>query len=566
MPAAIPYASALQDILNEVDLARPGDMAWFLATLEAIEHGASDFEPHEITLLEAFWQEWQARTRTQLAPLDARWSRARYPLRQFIEDAWHVVEPSVPFVGGWHVDAICAHIEAVTRREIRHLLINVPFRSSKSRIISVMWPAWAWIEEPWLRFLFCSYAASRANNDAVDSRNIVRSRWYQNRWGNRVQLDTGTQDVKGHYKTTAGGYRISVPLAGAGTGEGGDFVVADDPHATDEDDSETRAEMEAKKSAWLGKMASRYTDPTQTCYVVVGQRVATDDLSAELLKQGIYEHLSIPMEYDPERRKPPTSLGWEDPRTADGELMCPARLPAAEIAHLRRTMGTRKWQAQANQHPEDRSSQLFPAHHWQFYAVMPDPRWFEVIVFSLDARFKDEGEAGSFVSLQVWGKKGANLYLLDRLHELLGFMGTCEALRMMFQKWPMAKQKYVEEKANGAAIIQVMRSQVPGILGVNPEGSKYARAEAITPYHQAGNLYLPTPQLALWVQEFIDGCKTMAPPNDDIDAMTQAVSKLMTLERPADPYAAREKQLNAWMRQAMQRARQQEHRQRGSRI
>jgi hypothetical protein len=88
---------------------------------------------------------------------------------------------------------------------------------------------------------------------------------------------------------------------------------------------------------------------------------------------------------------------------------------------------------------------------------------------------------------------------------------------------------------------------------VNPEGSKYARAEAITPYHQAGNLYLPAVHLAPWVVEYVEGCKTMAPPNDDIDAMSQAVSKLMTLERPSDPHAVREKQLREWLQQAQKR-------------
>lgn len=547
---------ALGDILAELDMANPADQEWLLALLAEWEADPSQWTAEDVADIELFWQRYRHQQQGHIAPLEAKWTRQQYPLRQFIEEAWPLIEPSVAFVGGWHIDAICQHIEAVTRREIRHLLINVPFRSSKSRIISVMWCAWAWIEEPWLRFLYTSYASSRAYNDAVDCRNIMRSPWYQQRWGKRVQLDVGTQDTKGHYKTTAGGYRISVPLAGAGTGEGGDFVIADDPHNTDADDSITRADIDADKKAWLGKMSNRYTDPQKTCFVVVGQRIAVDDLSGELIKQGVYEHLDIPMEFSADRQRSKTSLGWHDPRTVDGELMCPERLPAAEVATLKRVMGLRKWQAQANQWPEDRSNQLFPEHLWRYYEQMPLPSWFEVIIFSLDARFKDEGEAGSYVSLQVWGKKGAALYLLDRVHELLGFLGTCQALRAMHEKWPMARQKFVEEKANGAAIIQVMRATIPGILGVNPEGSKYARAEAMTPYHQAGNLYLPATSLAPWVTEFVEGCKTMAPPNDDIDAMSQAVGKLMTLERPSDPHGEREKQLQMWLRKAQQRAAQ----------
>src|SRR5215469_12944033 len=80
-------------------------------------------------------------------------------LREFVRQAWPIVEPATPFVPGWHIDAIVEHLEAVTRGQIRNLLVNVPPRHMKSLLVSAFWPAWEWIRFPERRWLFSSYAA-----------------------------------------------------------------------------------------------------------------------------------------------------------------------------------------------------------------------------------------------------------------------------------------------------------------------------------------------------------------------------------------------------------------------
>ena len=68
-------------------------------------------------------------------------------LHEFTRQAWHVIEPGRPFVDNWHIEAMCGHLQAVSERKIKRLLINVPFRTSKSTIVSVMWPAWVWAQD-----------------------------------------------------------------------------------------------------------------------------------------------------------------------------------------------------------------------------------------------------------------------------------------------------------------------------------------------------------------------------------------------------------------------------------
>jgi len=98
---------------------------------------------------------------------------ARRRLREFVRQAWPIVEPSTPFVPGWHIDAIIEHLEAVSRGQIRNLLINVPPRHMKSLLVSVFWPAWEWIRWPERRWLYSSYAASLSIRDSVNCRRLI---------------------------------------------------------------------------------------------------------------------------------------------------------------------------------------------------------------------------------------------------------------------------------------------------------------------------------------------------------------------------------------------------------
>jgi len=106
--------------------------------------------------------------------------------REFVRQAWPIVEPSTPFVPGWHIDAIIDHLEAVTRGDIRNLLINVPPRHMKSLLVSVFWPAWEWLRHPERRWLFSSYGAQLSIRDSVKCRRLIESPWYQQHWADRL--------------------------------------------------------------------------------------------------------------------------------------------------------------------------------------------------------------------------------------------------------------------------------------------------------------------------------------------------------------------------------------------
>lgn len=151
--------------------------------------------------------------------------RLEASLIEFHKAAWPVFDPA-PYVHGWHLDAIAEHLEAVSRGDIRKLLINIPPRHSKTLLASISWPAWIWAKQrqegnplvgPQTKFLCLSYGDTLALDSAILMRRLILSPWYKERWGKRVQL-TGDQEAKSKFDTTAGGTRISASFDGTVTG------------------------------------------------------------------------------------------------------------------------------------------------------------------------------------------------------------------------------------------------------------------------------------------------------------------------------------------------------------
>jgi predicted phage terminase large subunit-like protein len=411
-------------------------------------------------------------------------------LREFVRQAWPVVEPSTPFVPGWHIDAIIEHLEAVTRGQIRNLLINVPPRHMKSLLVSVFWLAWEWIRWPERRWLFSSYAASLSIRDSVICRRLLESPWYKAHWGDRFAL-TSDQNTKGRFDKNRSGYRLTTSVGGAVTGEGGDRIVCDDPHNVQEAESDS---VRKTTLDWFDVvMSTRVNDPKTSSKVVVMQRCHQQDLSGHLLEQGGLEHLRLPAEYE----SPPcvTSIGWTDPRTAHGELLWPDRFGPEEMESLKRSLGSYAAAGQLQQRPSPAEGGLLKRHWFRFWQPpganlppvmvrLPDGTQQACIAHEIanveeqaqswDCAFKDL-ETSDFVVGQVWGRLRSAYLLLDQVRARMDCPATVKAVRQLSAKWRSTVAKMIEDKANGSAVIQMLMHEIPGILPVNPSGGKIAR-------------------------------------------------------------------------------------------
>ena len=440
-------------------------------------------------------------------------------LSLFAQHCWHIVEPATPYKHGWHIDAICEHLEAVTDGRIRNLVINMPPRHMKSMLVCVFWPCWVWATKPESRWLYSSYAQSLSIRDSLKCRRIVESRWYRDNWPHvKLNLD---QNQKARFENTHTGYRVSTSVVGSATGEGGDFIVCDDPHKVGDVPSERIREQVV--NWWNEEMSTRGNDPKRVAKVIVAQRVHENDLCGYVLQQGGYEHLCLAAEFDGHRSK--TALGWKDPRKNEGDLLWSDRFGRDELDELKKRLGAYAAAAQLQQRPAPAGGGLFREDWWQFWDEFPASM--DEIIQSWDMAFKGT-KKGSFVVCQVWGRVGADFYLLDQLRKRMTFPQTISAFKEMYARWPMTQAILVEDKANGPAIIDTLKGSIPGIIPVQPDGSKIARASAISALIEAGDVKIPNPKHYPWVVDFLRECGSfpVGPNDDQVDAMSQALERM----------------------------------------
>jgi len=221
--------------------------------------------------------------------------RAEESLHQFVQKAWHVVEPATEYIDGWHIKAICDHLAAVSDGRIRDLLINIPPRHMKSLTVAVFWPCWVWTTRPGTRWLFSSYAQQLSTRDSVKCRRLIQSPWYRSNWGDAFTL-TPDQNQKDRFENSRGGHRLATSVDGSNTGEGADIIVCDDPHNTREARSELRREN--VRIWWDEVMSTRLNNPNTGARVIVMQRLHEADLAGHVLAKGGYEHLCLPAYYE----------------------------------------------------------------------------------------------------------------------------------------------------------------------------------------------------------------------------------------------------------------------------
>jgi predicted phage terminase large subunit-like protein len=316
-------------------------------------------------------------------------------------------------------------------------------------------------------------------------------------------------------------------VGGPITGRGADLGMIDDPlKNAKEAQSET---IRKAHKEWYDSTFYTRLEP-MAAVMVTQTRWNEDDLSGYLLSQESEEaenwHI-INLEAIKESVQitvPSTCTLAKDWR-AEGEALCPERYDAERLNKIKRRVGSYFWAALYQQRPAPIEGAMLKRNWWQYYTIAPDR--FDRVIQSWDMSFKDT-DGSDFVVGQVWGRVGARAYLLDQVRDRMDFPTTCEAVKQLTAKWPNARLKLVEDKANGPAVIASLQHAVPGMVGVEPDGGKVARASACSPLIEAKNVYLPDPSIAPWVGDFVQECSAF--PNgahdDQVDACTQALNRL----------------------------------------
>lgn len=462
------------------------------------------------------------KTKSSSVTLPAEWvldaELARRSLKEFIVQAWPLIEPATRFVDNWHIDVIAEYLEYVSAGEIQNLLINVPPRCMKSIIMAVMWPAWEWTNDPTRRFLFSSYAMNLASRDSVSCRRLIESYWYQRAWSSKVVL-TSDQNVKTRFENSATGLRIATSVGGSATGEGADRVVCDDPH--DIMEAESEAHREETVNWWNQVMMSRVNDPKRSARVVVAQRTHVHDLSASLIEQG-YTHVCLPMEYVPQKYFCP------DPRSRKGELLWEERFGPDEVANWKKVLGSYSASSQLQQDPQAPGGTMFQRHWFKILDTSPiDARrargWDKAATeddgdYTVGAKVARDNEGRIIIENIVRGQWSAAK--VDAIVRQTTKMDGIDCV-IGFEQEPGSA---------GKSDVEYWKRELFGysVYAWPSTGEKSTNWRPLAVQAEAGNVYLVR---APWNEQFLEELTNPAAEHDDIpDAVARAQRALMETE------------------------------------
>ncbi len=445
-------------------------------------------------------------------------------LADFARMAWPVLEPATDLKWGWALDAICEHLEAVSQGQTTNLLMNVPPGSMKSLLTGVIWPAWEWIVRPELRFLGTAHKQDLAIRDNLKCRRLIQSAWYQERWP--IEL-TGDNNQKMRFENSATGFREAMAFEGM-TGARGDRVILDDPHSVD--DANSVAKLASGVTTFREALPSRVNND-KSAIVIIMQRLNEADISAVAIELG-YDHLCIPMRYEPGRSK--WFVGSGDPRTTEGELMFPERFPEEQVAKLERTMGSYAVAGQLQQRPAPRGGGIIKTSWFQSYTAPPALEWRAIYADTA----QKTGQENDYSVFECWGRSVTGQAVLLDLHrgkwEAPELLAEARSFWLKHSNTPGAplRAMKVEDKVSGTGLIQTLRREGIPVLAIQRNRDKISRAHDAAPFIESGNVLVP--EWAHWLEAFMAEVATFpSGANDDqLDPMFDAIGEVQ--RQPAE--------------------------------
>lgn len=448
----------------------------------------------------------------------------------------------------WHHKLICDYLDRWVAKEIRRLMIFTAPRHGKSELVSRKLPAYIFGRKPDTSIISASYGADLASRMNRDVQRIIDGDRYREVFPDTRLFGKNIRSVaQGNFLRNSDIFEIvghrgvyrSAGVGGGITGMGGEYIIVDDP---------VKNREEANSATMRQKLRDWYTSTLYTrlekdgCILLTLTRWHEDDLAGYLLDLA---------------RKDPSADQWtvvtlpavcEDPPAPydtrkPGKALWPAKYDERRLEEIRSTVGSYDWSALYQQRPQPAAGSVFK-REWLEHTYRQLPR-LSMEIQTWDLPFvATEGSAKCAVL--ILGRAGGQIYVVDMVNEKMEFTTSVAVMRSLSAKYPKARAKVVENKANGPALISYLGKEIPGIVPFEPKGSKEDRAISVTPYFEAGNVLLPEETAAPWVadlKEQLLGFPT-GKYKDAVDALVQGILYLMDKPAasppPADDALARE--------------------------
>ena len=426
----------------------------------------------------------------------------RADLCSFIEKTFYTLNPNVKYLHNWHIEKIAEKLEAAAEGKVRRLVISMPPRYLKSVCVSVAWPAWLLGKDPTRRILVASHSANLSTKHSVDTRKIMQSSWYKKIFPNFEFAND--QNEKNKFMSSKFGFRIATSVNASITGEGGNFLIIDDPLSPEQAMCKNTREGVLR---WFDQtFSTRLDNKKQGVIVLVMQRLHEDDLAGNLLKRQGWESLTIPV------------------LDEGGNLLHEEREGLDEINKIREDLGEFGFSAQYLQKPILLDGAIIKKAWLKYYDDAPES--ILAVYQSWDTAIKT-GDKSDFSACITIAETANGFYVLDCFKERLQYPDLKRKIAELAAKFN-ANGVLIEDKASGQSIIQDLRaeSKLP-IIAINPKDDKITRLARVSPLIEAGKLLLP--QLAKWRSELES--ELFSFPNSKHDDVVDAISQFLNWAR-----------------------------------
>lgn len=432
----------------------------------------------------------------------------------------------------WHHKVLADHLDRLIDGDITRLMVFMPPRHGKSELTSRRLPAFFLGKYPELNLILTSYSGDLANDMNKDVQDIIDSEEYLKLFPNTrldgselepplKKTDRWVRTAKKFKIVENKGGLLTAGVGGSITGKGANLFIIDDPIKNIEEAlSDTYRE---KTWRWYTSTAKSRLEKNAKILLIM-TRWHEDDLAARILQK---------QESDPNADQwtvlsfPAVCETTDDPldKRKVGEVLWTNKKDEKALKAIEAD-NKQDWLSLYQQRPSAEEGNIFKRKNLRnFYLKLPQ---FEFVVQSWDLALEDN-EDSDYVVGQVWGVKYPDVYLIDEFREIIDFTGSLKAIRKMSTKYPEARKKIIEKKANGHAAINVLKKELRGIDPYEPKGdSKTKRAKAVSYWFEAENIFLPHPSIAPWVEDYINEMANFPRGkfDDRVDATTQVLIKL----------------------------------------
>lgn len=453
--------------------------------------------------------------------------------RQARQDLCYFTKYTYPeYKVAWFHRLLCQKLNDFADRKIKRLMVFLPPRHGKSELVSRRLPAYILGKYPDSQIISASYSDSLAKLMNRDVQRIIDSDLYAEVFPyTTLNADNVRTDRRGGYLRNSdifeivnhkGQYR-SCGIGGGITGMGADYAIIDDP---------IKNSKEADSLVFRNSIDEWYKSTLYTrlekdgCVLVTLTRWHEDDLAGRLIERieqddsddEKWEVLSFPAVCE--------STDNPEEQREIGQALWEYKYPLNKLEKIKKSLGSRFWNALYQQRPAPDEGGKFKKIWFKFYDKLPDLKS-GVVRQSWDMNLAETKE-GSYCCGQVWLQVGANHYLIEQYRARVEFVEATRALQYFKEKYPMTREIYIENRANGYAAISVLKNKIAGLVAVEPDGSKEVRADAVTHIFEGGNVYVPNPNSNRWVDDYISElCVFPNGANDDqVDTTTQYLNKV----------------------------------------